>query len=190
MFFFCLLNTKQSMNVDLERTREELLLERRDLERRSKELELGPQRPIRSTSAQAENNFAHDRGGGNDQSADTWDIVGQRQKVSRNHMPPLGVEPLQRGLTRSPSPVSPRSPPYIGSTGSPVESPRTAKPRGWIRRLSMPVISSLDGSKKADSPLHNDSPRAWRSSLALPETKSRHRKTSLDTLGSKPNQRR
>jgi len=53
----------------------------------------------------------------------------------------------------------------------------------------MPVLSSLDVSKK-DSPVYNDSSQAWRSNLALPETNPRHRKTSLETLGSKSNQRR
>lgn len=184
---FYLLNSKQSMDADPERTREELLPEERDPEQRSKELE-GPQQLIGSTGARAENNFAHNRGGGRNQPADTWETVGRQR--DRNHLPPVGAEPLQRGLTRSPSPVSSHAPPYIRPTGSPQESPRTAKPRGWIRRLSMPVLSSLDGSKKTDSPPYNDSPRAWRSSLALPETKLQHRKTSLDTPGSKSNQRR
>ena len=187
---FYLLTSEQSKDADIERTRKEPLLEERDLDQRSKELESEPQRLIRSTSAIAENSFTRHRGGGHNQPTGAWETVGPRQKVSRSNMPPVGPESLQRGLTRSPSPVTPQSPPYPESTGPPQENPRTAKPRGWIRRLSMPVLSSLDGSKKTDSPLHNDSSRAWRSSLALPETKSRHRKTSLDTLGSKSNQRR
>ena len=183
------LTSEQSTNTDFERTKREPLLEERDLGQRSRELEWEPQRLIRSTSTRAENFSTRDRGGGHNQPAGAWETVGPRQKVNRSHMPPVGAESLQRGLTRSPSPVSSQAPPYIGPTGSPQENPRTAKSRGWIRRLSMPVLSSLDGSKKTDSPSHNDSSRAWRSSLALPETTSRYRKTSLDTLGSKTNQR-
>jgi len=187
---FYLLTSEQSKNTDTERIRKEPLLEERDIDRRSKELESEPQRLIRSTSAIAENSSIHHRGGGHNQPMGAWETVGTRQKASRSHMPPVGPESLQRGLTRSPSPMTPQSPPYPGSTGPPQENLRTAKPRGWIRRLSMPVLSSLDSSKKTDSPWHNDSSRAWRTSLALPETKSRYRKTSLDTLSSRSNQRR
>jgi hypothetical protein len=176
--------------MDFERMRKELLLKERDLERRSKELEIDRQRLIRSTSAQTEIYPTRDRGGGHGQLANPQETAGLRQGISPRHMPPVGAEPLQRGLTRSPSPVDSYTLPHTGSAGPPQENPQTAKPRGWIRRLSMPVLSSLDGSKKADSPVHNDSPRAWRSSLALPETNPRHRKTSLDALDSKSNQRR
>lgn len=186
---FYLLTSEQSKNTDTEGTRKEPLLEERDLDRRSKELESEPQRLIRSTSVIPENSSTCYRGGHN-QPTGAWETIGTRQKVSRSHMPPVGPESLQRGLTRSPSPMTSQSPPYPRSAGPPQEDPRKAKPRGWIRRLSMPVLSSLDGSKKTDSPLHNDSSRAWRSSLALPETKSRYRKTSLDTLNSRSNQRR
>lgn len=165
-------------------------LEDRGPDRRSKELELESQRDARPTSTRAENSLTHNRGGDRSQPTDAWEIVGSRQKVTRNHILPVGTEPLQRGLTRSPSPASPHAPPYVGSTSSPQDTPQAVKPRGWIRRLSMPVLSSLDGSKKIDSPSHNDSSHAWRSSLALPETNPRYRKTSLDTLGSKSNQRR
>jgi len=168
--------------------RKEPLLKERDLEQRSKGLGSAPQRLIRSTSAQAENTSARDRGGRHNQPTDTWETVGARQNVNPRHMPPVGAESIQRGLTRSPSPVMFHTPPHIGSPGSPQET-RTAKSRGWIRRLSMPVLSSLDSSKKTHSPAHNSSSQ-WRSSLALPETNPRHRKTSLDTLGNKSNQRR
>ena len=169
--------------------RKELLLKERDLDLRSKELELERQRLIGSTSAQAESPSTPNRGGRN-QPANTWETTSPRKNASPRYMSPTGAEPLQRGLTRSPSPVSPHTPPHTGSIGSPQENTRTVKPRGWIRRLSMPVLSSLDGSKKTDSPVHNEPPQAWRSSLAIPETNPRHRKTSLDTLGSKSNQRR
>ena len=185
--FYLLINEQ---STDFERRRKEPVLGERNLDQRSKELELESQRVIRSTSTRAEDSPTRDRGGGHNNPTGAWEIVGQRQKVGRSHTPPVGVESLQRGLTRSPSPLSPQAPPHIGPTDLPQENPRTAKSRGWIRRLSMPVLSSLDSSKKTDSPLHNDSYRAWRSSLALPETKSQHRKTSLDTLGGKSNQRR
>lgn len=176
--------------MDFERARKELLLKERDLERRSKELELERQRLIKPTSAHAENSPTPSHGGGYSQPLGTRESIDPRQSASPRNIPPVSAEPLQRGLTRSPSPASPYTPPPAGSTGPPQENPRTAKPRGWIRRLSMPVLSSLEGSKKADSPVHNDSSQAWRSSLALPETNPRHRKTSLDTLVSKSNQRR
>ena len=178
------------MNMDFETARRELLLKERDLDQRSKELELERQQLIRSTSAQAESPSTRDRGGGHNQLAETWESAGLRQNVRPRRMPPVSAEPLQRGLARSPSPVSPHTPPSAGSNGPPQDNSRSVKPRGWIRRLSMPVLSSLDGSKKVDSPVHNDLPQAWRSSLALPETNPRHRKASLDTLGSKSNQRR
>ena len=185
-----LLISNQGTNADFERTRKQPLLKEQDFEQGSKELGLVPRRLIRSTSAQAENTSARDRGGRHNQPTNIWETVGPRQNVSPRHMPPVAAESLQRGLTRSPSPVRSHTPPHIGSPGSPQEIPRTAKSRGWIRRLSMPVLSSLDGSKKTDSPAQNGSSQAWRSDLALPETNPRHRKTSLDTLGSKPNQRR
>lgn len=181
-----LLTSKQSTGADFERTREEPLLEDRGLDQKSKELGLEPQLLTRSTSARADNSFAHGRGGDYNQSIGTSESL--RQKAG--YIPPVGAESLHRGLTRSPSPVSSRATPYIGSTGPLQENLRTAKPRGWIRRLSMPVLSSLDSSKKTDSPSHNYSPQTWRSSLALPETKSRYRKTSLDIVGSESNQRR
>ena len=176
--------------MDFERTRKELLLKERDLERRTKELELERQQLIRSTSAQAESFPTRSYGGVHDKPANARETAGQWQNAGSRHTPLVEAETLRRGLTRSPSPVSPNNSPHVGSTGSPQENLRTAKPRGWIRRLSMPVLSSLEGSKKADSPVHNDAPQAWRSSLALPEANPRHRKTSLDTFGSKSNQRR
>lgn len=190
---FCivyLLITKQGGNMDLERTRRELLLKERDLERRSKELELERQRLIRSTSAQAERSPTRNHGGVHNKPANVKGTADERQNMGPRYTPLVGAESLPRALTRSPSPVTPHTPPYVGSTGSPQENPRTAKSRGWIRRLSMPVLSSLDGSKKVDSPVHNDSPQAWRSNLTLPQTNPRHRKTSLDTPGSKSNQGR
>lgn len=187
---FPFLTSNQGTNTDFERTRKEPLRKERDLEQRSKELELEPHQLIRSASAQAENYFIRDRSGGHNRPADTGETVDLQQKVPRSNIPPIGVDPLQQGSTRNPSPMSSYTPTYIGSTGSPQENPGPAKSKGWIRRLSMPVLSSLDGLKKTDSPLHDDSSQVWRSSLALPETKSRHRKGSLDTLGSKSNQRR
>ncbi|KAF9650217.1 hypothetical protein BDM02DRAFT_1484078 [Thelephora ganbajun] len=176
-------------NTDFERTRREPLLQERDLDERSKKFNMGPQRLVRSTSAQVENSSIN-RGGDHNQPTSTREAVGLRQNMSIRHAQPIGAESLQRGLTRSPSPMSSPAIPYMESSGSPQENPRTTKSRGWIRRLSMPVLSSLDGSKKVDSPVRGDSSQAWRSSLALPETKPRHRKASLDTLGRKSNQRR
>lgn len=170
--------------------RKELLLKERDLEQGPKEHESEPQGLIGPTSAQAENS-SRDRRSGHNQPANIRETAGLRQNVIVGHRTTsVGAESLPQGLTRSPSPVSPHNQPYIGSTGSTQENPRTAKSRGWIRRLSMPVLSSLDGPRKTDSPVHNDSSQTWRSSLALPETKPRHRKASLDTLGNKSNRGR
>jgi len=187
-YLLYLLTTRQGENTDFERTRRGLLLKERDLERRSKELELERQRLIGSAGAQAESSPTRNHGNIHDKPANAKETAGEWQNVGPRYMPLVGAESLRRGLTRSPSPVTPHTPPYVGSTGSPQENPRTAKPRGWIRRLSMPVLSSLDGSKKVDSPVHNDSSQAW-SNLTLPQTNPRHRKTSLDSPGSKSNQR-
>lgn len=173
--------------MDLERTRRELLLKERDLERRSKELELERQRLIKSTSAQPERSPTRNHGNIHNKPANAKGTAGEWQNVDPRYMPLVGAESLRRGLTRSPSPVTPHTPPYDEPAGSPQENPRTAKPRGWIRRLSMPVLSSLDGSKKVDSPAHDPS-QTWRGNLTIPETNPRHRKTSLDTPGSKSNQ--
>lgn len=157
---------------------------------RAVELEPQQRRVIRSTSAQAVNSSTRDHWGEHNQPASTWETIGPNQNVTTHRIPPVEAERIQRGLTRSPSPVSPHATPDIGPPDSPQENPPMTKPRGWIRRLSMPVFSSLDGSKKSDSPTHSDSSQAWRSNLALPETRTRHRKASFDTLGGKSNQKR
>lgn len=183
----CLLISIQGTNMNFDRTGKEPLPNERDPERRSRKPELGL---ARSTSAQAENFTTCHHSGGHNQPTSTREAISLQQNANARRVPPVDAVSLQQGLTRSPSLVSSRTPLSAGSPGSPQENPRLAKPRGWIRRLSMPVLSSFDGSKKPDSPMRNDSSQAWRSSLALPETNARHRKTSLDTLGSKSNQRR
>lgn len=155
------------------------------MEQRSREFEFEPQRLVKSTSAQTVGPSTRDRSGDHNQPAATRESVGLQQNVVIHRVSPVDVEPPRQGLTRSPSLITRHIPPNIGSSGSPQD-----KPKGWIRRLSMPVFSPFEGSKKPDSPMENDSSQTWGSSLALPETKPRHRKTSLDTLSSKSNQRR
>jgi hypothetical protein len=166
------------------------LLEEQETEWRSRELELESQRLIQPTSSRPENSSTQDRSGDPNQPTGTRETVGLEQNLNARRVPPIDTAILRQGLTRSPSTVSPQTLPQVGSPGSPQENPRMAKSRGWIRRLSTPVLSSLDGSKKPDSSVFNDSSQAWRSSLALPEIKTRHRKTSLDTPRSSSNQRR
>jgi hypothetical protein len=178
---------EQDIDMNFERMGKEPLPEERDPERRSRKHDLEPQVLTKPTSTRAENPSIRDRARGHNQSVNTRETVSLQQNVNIRRVPPVDVVSLQRGLTRSPSMVSSHTRLSTGLPGSPPENPRLAKSRGWIRRLSMPVLSSVDGSKKTDSPVHNDSSQAWRSSLALPETKARHRKTSLDTQS---NQRR
>lgn len=163
--------------------------EERDLEWRSEGPELVPRRLVRSTSVQGGNLSLHGTNEGHDLSTSTRETGGLQQIVTTSSVFPVEAESPPQDITQSPFLVGSHTRPPAGSPGSPRESPRLAKPKGWIRRLSMPVLSSLDSSKKAGSPVGNGSSQAW-SSLALPEISTRYRKASLDTLGSKSHKQR
>ena len=178
------------MNTNFGRMEDGPQLEERDLGWKSEGPELVPRRLVRSTSVQGKNLSLHGTNDGHNLPTNTRKTGGLQQIVTTSGVFPVEIESPPQDITRSPFFVNSHTRPPAGSPGSPRESPRLAKPKGWIRRLSMPVLSSLDSSKKADSPTGNDSSQAWRSSLALPETSTRYRKTSLDTLGSRSNKRR
>lgn len=138
-----------------------------------------PRRLVRSTSVQGKNLSIHGTNDIHNPPTSTREAGGLQQTMTASSVFAVEAEPPQQGITRSPLLVSSNTRPPAGSSGPPRESLRLAKPKGWIRRLSMPVLSSLDNSKKVNSSV-NDSSQAWRSSLALPETGTRYQKTSLD----------
>jgi hypothetical protein len=84
----------------------------------------------------------------------------QSQTSSRSQSRPVS-------LASTPAQSTPRTLASY-SAASPVESLVRShgnnKPKGWIRRLSMPVISSFESSKKSTGVS-----QPWRTSLALPE---------------------
>lgn len=171
-----------STNMNLKRTRKDAIPEKRDIEQEPREPELGPQRLIRPTSAQVEKPSIDNRSEGQNQPASSRATAGPLQNINTRRGLPVEAGSPRQCLTQDASCVSPHP---AGSTSHPRENHRPGRPRGWLRRLSMPVLSSFDGSRKPDSPTNNDLSQAWRSSLALPESKTRHRKTSLGDFGSK-----
>lgn len=178
---------KQGANTNCGRTVTESLPKEGNPERRTRVFELEPRRLVRSVSVQAKKHSSHDSDGGHNLLASTQEI-GLRQGVGAHHVPFADSE--SQGSTQGPSAISPYIPTHNGLPDFPRVNPRTVKSKGWIRRLSMPVLLSFDGSKRPGSPINHDHPsRAWKSSLALPETKTRHRKASLDTLGGELNGR-